>query len=65
MPESGGSVAGGIAGSVAVWDATDTGPPLRTFHWGVGPVYAVAFDQNGPCAAAAGHAGALVWDVDD
>ncbi|AWM35841.1 WD domain, G-beta repeat [Gemmata obscuriglobus] len=58
-------VTGGIDGTVAVWDAAGSGPPLRTFQWDLGPVYAVAFDQNGQCAAAAGRAGALVWDVDD
>lgn len=58
-------VTGGLDGAVAMWDATGGGPPVRTFQWGVGPVYAVAFDRDGQCAAAAGHAGALVWDVDD
>ncbi|MBY0457327.1 MAG: hypothetical protein K2V38_08325 [Gemmataceae bacterium] len=61
-------VTGGNAGRdgvVAVWDAHSPGPPLRTLRWGVGPVYAVAFDRDGLCAAAAGHTGALVWDSDD
>jgi WD40 repeat protein len=58
-------VTGGIDSTVAVWDATSDGPPLHTFQWGVGPVYAVAFDRDGLRAAAAGHSGAIVWDVDE
>lgn len=58
-------VTGGIDGTVAVWDAATDGPPLTTFQWGVGPVYAVIFDRDGLRAAAAGHAGAVVWDVDE
>lgn len=58
-------VTGGIDSTVAVWDATSAGPPLTTFQWGVGPVYAVAFDRDGLRAAAAGHSGAIVWDVDE
>jgi WD40 repeat protein len=57
-------VTGGIDSAVAVWDAAG-GPPLKTFQWGVGPVYAVTFDRDGLRAAAAGHAGATVWDVDE
>jgi len=57
-------VTGGIDSTVAVWDAATAGPPLTTFQWGVGPVYAVAFDREGLRAAAAGHSGALVWDTD-
>jgi len=57
-------VTGGIDSTVAVWDATG-GPPLKTFQWGVGPVYAVTFDRDGFRAAAAGHSGAIVWDVDE
>lgn len=58
-------VTGGIDSTVAVWDATSDGPPLTTFQWGVGPVYAVTFDRDGLRAAAAGHSGAIVWDVDE
>jgi WD40 repeat protein len=58
-------VTGGIDSTVAVWDAATDGPPLTTFQWGVGPVYAVAFDRDGLRAAAAGHSGAIVWDVDE
>lgn len=58
-------VTGGIDSTVGVWDALADGPPLRTFQWGVGPVYAVAFDREGHRAAAAGHCGVLVWDVDE
>ncbi len=58
-------VTGGIDSTVAVWDATSDGPPLTTFQWGVGPVYAVTFDRDGLRAAAAGHAGAIVWDIDE
>ena len=58
-------VTGGIDGTVAVWEAATDGPPLTTFQWGVGPVYAVTFDRDGLRAAAAGHAGAVVWDVDE
>lgn len=58
-------VTGGIDSTVAVWDAVTNGPPLTTFQWGVGPVYAVAFDREGLRAAAAGHSGAIVWDVDE
>jgi WD40 repeat protein len=58
-------VTGGINGTVAVWDAATDGPPLTTFQWGVGPVYAVTFDRDGLRAAAAGHYGAVVWDVDE
>jgi hypothetical protein len=47
-----------------VWDALSAGPPLRVFQWGVGPVYAVAFDRDG-LRAAAGHSGVMVWDVDE
>jgi WD40 repeat protein len=56
---------GGIDSTVAVWDAATSGPPLTTFQWGVGPVYAVTFDRDGLRAAAAGHSGAVVWDVDE
>jgi WD40 repeat protein len=55
---------GGIDGGVALWDANSAAPPLTAFQWGVGPVYAVAFDADGLRAAAAGHTGAIVWDVD-
>jgi WD40 repeat protein len=58
-------VTGGIDGTVGVWDATSGGPPFKTFQWGVGPVYAVAFDCDGLRAAAVGHSGAIVWDVDE
>jgi WD40 repeat protein len=58
-------VTGGIDSTVAVWDAARAGPPLTTFQWGVGPVYAVTFDRDGLRAAAAGHSGAIVWDVDE
>jgi WD40 repeat protein len=58
-------VTGGIDSTVAVWDATSAGPPITTFQWGVGPVYAVTFDRDGLRAAAAGHSGAIVWDVDE
>ena len=58
-------VTGGIDSTVAVWDAASAGPPLTTFQWGVGPVYAVTFDRDGLRAAAAGHSGAIVWDVDE
>jgi WD40 repeat protein len=58
-------VTGGIDSAVAVWDAATNGPPLTTFQWGVGPVYAVAFDRDGLRAAAAGHSGAIVWDADE
>jgi WD40 repeat protein len=58
-------VTGGIDSTVAVWDAVSDGPPLTTFQWGVGPVYAVTFDRDGLRAAAAGHSGAVVWDVDE
>jgi WD40 repeat protein len=58
-------VTGGIDSTVAVWDAASDGPPLTTFQWGVGPVYAVAFDRDGLRATAAGHSGAIVWDVDE
>ena len=58
-------VTGGIDSTVAIWGATSDGPPLTTFQWGVGPVYAVAFDRDGLRAAAAGHSGAIVWDVDE
>jgi WD40 repeat protein len=58
-------VTGGIDSTVAVWDAASNGPPLTTFQWGVGPVYAVTFDRDGLRAAAAGHSGAVVWDVDE
>lgn len=56
---------GGVDGTVAVWDAATDAPPLTTIQWGVGPVYAVAFDADGLRAAAAGHAGAIVWDADE
>ena len=58
-------VTGGIDSTVGVWDALSGGPPLRVFQWGVGPVYAVAFDRDGLRAAAVGHSGVIVWDVDD
>jgi WD40 repeat protein len=58
-------VTGGIDSTVAVWDASSARPPLTTFQWGVGPVYAVAFDRDGCRASAAGHSGAIVWDVDE
>lgn len=58
-------VTGGIDSTVAVWDAATDGPPLTTFQWGVGPVYAVAFDGDGLRAAAAGHSGATIWDADE
>lgn len=58
-------VTGGIDSTVAVWGASCAGPPQTTFQWGVGPVYAVAFDRDGLRAAAAGHSGAIVWDVDE
>jgi WD40 repeat protein len=58
-------VTGGIDSTVAVWDAATDGPPLTTFQWGVGPVYAVTFDRDGLRVAAAGHSGAIVWDVDE
>jgi WD40 repeat protein len=58
-------VTGGIDSTVAVWDAATNGPPLTTFQWGVGAVYTVAFDRDGLRAAAAGHYGAVVWDVDE
>ncbi len=58
-------VTGGIDSTVAVWDASTDGPPLKMFQWGVGPVYAVTFDRDGLRAAAAGHAGAIIWDTDE
>ncbi len=58
-------VTGGIDGTVAVWGAATDAPPFTTFQWCVGPVYAVAFDADGLRAAAAGHAGAIVWDADE
>lgn len=58
-------VTGSIDSTVGMWDAHSGGPPLTTFQWGVGPVYGVAFDHEGLRAAAAGHSGVIVWDVDE
>jgi len=58
-------VTGSIDSTVGVWDAHSGGPPLTTFQWGVGPAYAVTFDHEGLRAAAAGHSGVIVWDVDE
>jgi WD40 repeat protein len=58
-------VTGGIDSTVGMWDPLASGPPLRVFQWGVGPVYAVTFDHDGLRAAAAGHSGVSIWDADE
>ncbi|HJZ58084.1 MAG TPA: WD40 repeat domain-containing protein [Gemmataceae bacterium] len=54
---------GGATGEVTLWDVS-TWQPLTTFRWGTGPVYALAFAPDGLRAAAAGHTGVVVWDLD-
>jgi WD40 repeat protein len=54
---------GNSSGEVTLWDVA-TWRPLTTFRWGTGPVYALAFAPDGLRAAAAGHTGVVLWDLD-
>jgi WD40 repeat protein len=51
-------------GKVDFWDAA-TGERRQSFDWGVGKLYAVAFDATGDRAACCSQTGDIVvWDVD-
>src|SRR5262249_44437215 len=50
--------------TVRFWDPASA-RSLAVFDWGMGRVYGVAFAPDGMTAAAAGHKGIVLWDVDD
>jgi WD40 repeat protein len=54
---------GTTRGDVTILDPNTWGP-LTKFRWGTGPVYALAVAPDGLRAAAAGHTGAVLWDLD-
>jgi WD40 repeat protein len=57
-------VSGAWGGTVRVWDVK-VGQCLAAYQWGIGRVYAVAVSPDGMRAAAAGHEGLVIWDLDD
>jgi WD40 repeat protein len=63
-PEGRVLVSGAWGGTVRVWDVGG-GRCLAAYQWGVGRVYAVAVSPDGMRAAAAGHEGIVLWDLDD
>jgi WD40 repeat protein len=63
-PEGRVLVSGAWGGSVRVWDVRG-GRCRATYAWGIGRVYAVAVSPDGMRAAAAGHEGIVLWDLDD
>ena len=57
-------MAGGVGGGIRSWDVT-TRRELPGRDWRIGTIYDLAFSPDGMTAAAAGHQGVMVWDVDD
>jgi WD40 repeat protein len=63
-PGGGVLVSGAWGGAVRVWDVR-AGRCLAAYDWGIDRVYAVAISPDGMRAAAAGHGGIVLWDLDE
>jgi WD40 repeat protein len=63
-PGGGLLLSGAWGGAVRLW-AVRSGRHLAGYEWGIGRVYAVAVSADGMRAAASGHRGIVIWDLDD
>lgn len=52
-----------IDGVVRFWDA-ERGTLEKVFHWEIGEIHCVAFDNEGMRAAAGGQGRIMIWDMD-